>query len=301
MRGRRGPNRRLSAPRILNYTFVRHHADGLVPSFLFWNVRKNALSPLVAEACEENDIDFALLAECEVDEPTMLAQLNGCGGSRTYTEVRKGISRIRFFTRLPTDTITPVLDDGGLSIRRINPIIGREIILVAAHLPSKLHTDPETQYKVVRDARVAIEEAESLAGHTNTIIIGDLNLNPFEVPMVAADGFHAVMDRHLVAGSRTVQGDAFSFFYNPMWSAMGDRSSGPPGTYFYNKGSIVNYFWNTFDQVLLRQSLLDVFDHDGVRVLTQIGSTYLLKNDRIDASISDHLPIVVNVAVERYP
>ena len=71
--------------------------------------------------------------------------------------------------------------------------------------------------------REMIKRAEEKAGHRHTIVIGDLNMSPFEPGMVAANGFHAVSDKNIAAkGSRVVQGTEFDFFYNPMWSCLGD-------------------------------------------------------------------------------
>ncbi len=66
---------------------------------------------------------------------------------------------------------------------------------------------------------------ETHLGHRNTVVIGDLNVNPFEDALTAADGLQGVMDRAVAARpARTVQGHAWDYFYNPMWSRLGDDS-----------------------------------------------------------------------------
>jgi hypothetical protein len=74
---------------------------------------------------------------------------------------------------------------------------------------------------------------EEKFGHQNTVIIGDLNANPFEDALTAADGLHGVMDRR-VASRRppNIRGQRWDYFYNPMWSRLGDESPGPSGTYW---------------------------------------------------------------------
>ena len=42
------------------------------------------------------------------------------------------------------------------------------------------------------------------------------------------------------------------FFYNPMWGHFGDALDGPPGSYYDARSEAVAYFWNVFDQVLIR-------------------------------------------------
>jgi len=274
-----------------------------MPTFMFWNIAKNDVSEAIAAACIENEIDLLIMAECNIPEVKLLTKLNSGSSRQTYTEIHKGVSQLRMFTRLPESGVTAVYDDGRVAIRRIAPPVGREVLLVAAHLPSKLHTDKETQYLRVRGVRSEIDRAEKKAGHKNTIIIGDLNMNPFEEAIVAADGFHAVMDKSVaMKRARMVQGLEYDFFYNPMWSRLGDNSQGPSGTYYYNAaGALINYFWNTFDQVLIRPELIEFFDHSSLKVLTEIDGQSLIKKQSIDSDFSDHLPLIVTIDVEKQP
>jgi hypothetical protein len=120
-------------------------------------------------------------------------------------------------------------------------------------------------------------------------------MNPFEVGVVGSEGLHAIIDRRIVAeGSRIVRGEACRYFYNPMWSMLGDAGSEPPGTYFYNSGTAVNYFWHMFDQVLLRPQLVNCLASDGIKIVTEIeGQTLLSEYGRPDLKrISDHLPVI---------
>jgi len=89
----------------------------------------------------------------------------------------------------------------------------------------------------------AILEAERRVGHARTVLIGDLNMNPFEAGMIAADGLNAVMDKRIAAkGFRKVSGKRMQFFYNPMWSRLGDESIGPSGTFYYRSSDIMAIF-----------------------------------------------------------
>lgn len=56
----------------------------------------------------------------------------------------------------------------------------------------------------------------------------------------------------------------------------------------------MNYFWNTFDQVLIRPELMNGFEHHNLRIVTKAGGRTLVRPDgRPDATnFSDHLPIV---------
>jgi hypothetical protein len=64
---------------------------------------------------------------------------------------------------------------------------------------------------------------------------------------------------------------------------------------------LVNHFWNMFDQVLLRPALLPCFDPAGLLVLDRIGENAVLHAGRAAVSLSDHLPLVLDLAVEKEP
>jgi len=147
----------------------------------------------------------------------------------------------------------------------------------------------------VRELSRRIAAEEDRAGHRRTVLIGDFNMNPFESGLVASVGLNSVMSRRVAARLvRTVQGREYRFFYNPMWGHFGDRSSETAGSYFYDSAEHVNYFWNVFDQVLVRPELAAHFDTDQLRILTSAGTRSRVRPDgRPDnTNCSDHLPIV---------
>lgn len=253
----------------------------------------------IVSLCHDNDVDILLLAESKITDVQLLKALNQKGG-RLYIAPFNPSVKIQIFIRYPLNCYKLISDDGGIAIRQLIPPIGKDIIIVALHLQSKLHMKENEQiYQSVRIAS-AIEHAEQQVGHSRTLVIGDFNMNPFEDGIVGADGFHAVMDKVIAKKvCRTVQGKECKYFYNPMWSRMGDSSPGPPGTYYYSGGH-VSYFWNTFDQILLRPDLLDYFSDGNWQVLTKVGDFNLLSdNIGIKPSTSDHLPIIITLDIER--
>jgi len=214
-------------------------------ALLFWNVGRSDVGSAVAELCAEHDVDVLILAEAAMAMVEVLHELNR-GSGAPFWEFRPVDSRVRLFTRYPSSCLQPVFDDGQVSIRNLRPPIGAEVLIVAAHLPSKLHSDDRDQYYRIRRLREDLEAAEVRVGHRNSIVIGDLNVNPFEDAMIAADGLHGVMDKEVARRApRAVNGRSWDFLYNPMWSRLGDESKGPPGTFYYARGDLVSYFWNT--------------------------------------------------------
>ena len=144
---------------------------------------------------------------------------------------------------------------------------------------------------------VKVSEVEEREGHHRTLLLGDLNMNPFEAGMVAASGgLHAVPSRRVAQrGERTVQREKYRFFYNPMWNLLGDRGDAG-GTYYFEHAEPICYFWNMYDQVLLRPALLEGFRPEQVKIVTEVGGVPLLDGGRVDKDVaSDHLPVVVEL------
>ena len=55
----------------------------------------------------------------------------------------------------------------------------------------------------------------------------------------------------------------------------------------------VTYYWNMFDQVLIRPSLIDCFRNDSLKILDSDGMQSLTRTGRPEqGAASDHLPIL---------
>ena len=145
----------------------------------------------------------------------------------------------------------------------------------------------------------AIEEAEELVGHEHSLLIGDLNMNPFEAGTIAADCLHGVMDRKIAESrDRQVLGQRKKFFYNPMWKYYGPQlhiETSPPATYYYDKNRVRELFWYMFDQVMVGPEIADRLLENELQILCYADNQSLIKErggipDKTDAS--DHLPIL---------
>lgn len=188
------------------------------------------------------------------------------------------------------------LDETSISVRTIrNTVSGQDCNIVFCHLPSKLSIRGEfEQYEY---ANKIIEEILGLEAEDgdNTVVCGDLNMNPFECGVAAARGFHAVMDAHTAQKQlRTIKGKSYKFFYNPMWTLFGDKGRGDvAGTIYYDHSEHLQYFWNMFDQVLIRPQLIGQFDMAELKIISRDRNYSLLnQNGRINTIVySDHLPI----------
>jgi hypothetical protein len=267
-----------------------------MPTFLFWNINGKQIDELIVSLALTENVDVIVLAECGLDPNDFVIALNR---TRLGYEYAPGLcERLRFFTRFDNTYLGLTAESDRVSIRRLM-LPGRdELLLVAAHLPSKMHFSGASQIFQCVELRTMIEEQETKAGHRRTIVLADLNVNPFEEGVVAAGGLHAVTTRAVASrGQRVVQGTSYPFFYNPMWHYFGDRHESAPGTYYYEKAESLNYYWNIFDQILLRPDVLHGFRNDGVRVITQIDGQPLLDNSgKPDVEgASDHLPLLLTL------
>jgi endonuclease/exonuclease/phosphatase family metal-dependent hydrolase len=262
--------------------------------FLFWNINRKPLAEVIAELAEENGIDVVILAESEIDPNTLLRTLNR--GTVASFHLSVGFSpAIRIFTRFSQDFLMPIYESDRVSIRRLALPARLEVLLVAAHLPSKLHWSAESQSFGCTELALQIAAQEDRAGHRRTVVVGDFNMNPFEFGIVAAGGLHAVMSRRIAArAARVVQGRDYQMFYNPMWNHLGDAMTDTAGSYYYDNAEHVNYFWNMFDQVLIRPELAERFDPRKLHILKSVGTNSLVRRDGRpnDGRYSDHLPLV---------
>ena len=263
-------------------------------SFLFWNVNRQQLRERVARLVVVHSADVVILAECAMQSAVVSRTLSDATGD-TFRVVPGSGSELRLFTRLPLAGWQPFIReplDAWLGYRVAVPDVP-EFLLFAAHLPSKIQTEEPDRTLTAHLLGEDVNRLEQHAGHRRTVVVGDLNGNPFESPIAGAFGLHGMMSRDLARrDDRRIRGREYAMFYNPMWGLFGDRTPGPPGTYYRSSSQSVNYFWNTYDQVLLRPEIMDQLN--GLRVLDSDGMESLLTvNGLPDATnASDHLPIL---------
>jgi len=269
--------------------------------FLFWNTNQRPVEPIVARLAQRHDVDLLVLAESALSPERLLGLLNP-GQAQPY-RCPPGLSRrLTFYVRESVTTFASVTDTTSAAIRRVGIGCDQELLIVAVHLPSKMYATDTEQLLGSTGVSQDIREAERRVGHMRTIVLGDLNMDPFEPGVVGSHGLHAVMDRHVASrGTRRVAGKDYPLFYNPTWSFLGDRGGRPAGTFFYRKSSPVCYFWHMFDQALVRPGLLDLVDDDSFGIITTDGETPLFASgSRPDATRgSDHFPILLRLGKQR--
>lgn len=256
---------------------------------------------ILVTAAREHDVDILILAEYPRDGIADLLRAINQKDVAEFSFSSSNCKLLTIVTRFPSSYIYTRQDGPRFTIREVRHPTSAPFLLAAVHLPSRLNQDQVALQEGVGSFADKIRNVEQLAGHQRTIVVGDFNVSPFEPGMVGARGLHAVSTRHRAQQiTRTIGGDNYPFFYNPMWRFFGDDNPRPPGTYHYSSSSYIEHFWHIFDQVLLRPSLLDVFVDDSLIILHAIGSTSLVNTSNfIPSAFSDHLPIVFSIRTEQ--
>lgn len=269
--------------------------------FLFWNTgKKNDVSSHLIQLVSDLRPQIVILAESSLDIKKLGIQLTRATGSIYHEPENYGGNkpRLKFLSALPRGSVTPLRDYQKMALKTIKDPFAGDMLLSAVHLQSKLHCT-ETEQLIL-----AIRTAESLHDFSlknptiPMMVAGDFNMNPFEPGMISSDGFFALMDKDLVKKSqdgKKIQGRDTKPLYNPLWNTLGDLTSGPKGSFFYQKSTPVNYFWNIFDQVLFSHHLVESIED--VILIDQLSTGSLADANGMPCkkSASDHFPLYFKI------
>jgi hypothetical protein len=227
--------------------------DVAMIAFLFWNlmgrqetnraIRRGTVRNHLLRMATNFDIDVFLFAESTFEPTDFIAALNETNAGAFHSPPSH-TRRIQLYSRLPPDSIADQFDnsDGRLTIRRLITPSQTDILLAVLHFQSQRNWTREEQALQAPVTQREISETEDVVGHRRTVLVGDFNMNPFDLGMVGAQALNAMMARELVQNEeRTVAGQSYRFFYNPMWGHFGDRTPGPPGTYFHSSAGSGSY------------------------------------------------------------
>ncbi len=269
----------------------------MLVTFLFWNMMKRPLQERIARMVAAHSVDIVMLAECSESPDDVLVALNA-NAPPVFHYPPTLSTKLHVFTRYNRASVADVFNDpvGGLTIRRLEFDSNPAVLLALVHFASRVNYDQDDQTLEATSLAADIRGVEAIQAIDRTIVVGDFNMNPFEPGMAGAQALHAMMTKNLARREeRDVRGRPYSFFYNPMWGHFGDRTDGPPATYYLRASKPYNLFWHMYDQVLLRPSLMDslrelhILDTDGVEPL-------LTRNDLPSTSSgSDHLPLLFSI------
>lgn len=261
---------------------------------LFWNVGKKDLTAQIVNLARSRTIDIIVLAENPVSSIQLIRALNTDGPYYFPNNPISQCTKITIVTRFHYDFITPVEEDSRLTTRHVKLPTGEDFLLTGLHLVDKRSSSSESQNEAAWLVAGQLGRVESRLKLDRHVVLGDFNMNPFETGMIGANGFHGTMSSKVAErGSRVVQQQEYSYFYNPTWSLFGDLNKDASGTYYYQRAEHVSYQWNVFDQVLLRPSMISNFIKDSLEVVQTDSVTSLLTEQNVPDknTYSDHLPL----------
>ena len=166
------------------------------------------------------------------------------------------------------------------------------MLIAGIHLQSRLHSGADDRLDAIQDLIGDITLEEKLLQHSNTIVIGDFNANPFDKELTLKTGFNAVLYKELIRRSENVEyrKKKYKRFYNPMLQIFSEDLR-DYGSYYYSS-DIDSLYWYSFDQVIVRKTLMD--NLIGIQYCKKIKDKSLMNSVMPNLSISDHLPLIVS-------
>lgn len=200
---------------------------------LFWNVNKNEnINKELTKIVLLFNCDLIALAEYKDDVTSFLNSLSH--NDLKYYEIPQiGCKRITLFCKIDSRLIEACSEDAYYTIKRFPHKHLGQLNIAFVHFPSKLHYGCNDFTSIGMHLKKNIEKIEKTKNDTNTVIVGDFNMNPFESAMISANSLHAVSSRTIAKKiSRSLRNQLCSYFYNPMWNLLGDCID-PPGSYYY--------------------------------------------------------------------
>lgn len=255
---------------------------------LFWNLKKNANEKWVEGIIRENDVDIALFAEYQstlFDQALMAlqdyGQYDGYGGCDKITLICK--QTVKAIVKREQSRYT-------LYVCTIN---GISYNIAGVHLPSPPNSDANDRKSVIRDIVQDLSEQERITKNRASVVIGDLNCNPFSEELIQKDSFNAVLFKSLINEQEIIRYNERKRrrFYNPIINYLSEDTK-MYGSLYYSSGSAPLY-WNCFDQVLVRKELIEGIK--SVQYIKTICGKSLMSKVKPNGVISDHLPLLVNI------
>jgi hypothetical protein len=266
-----------------------------MPRVLFWNVQRKQLDSLVMSLIAGHSLDIVVLVET-LARSRLAAFLAPSGWERVSRSERFAVfaKRAIRFHRRESDAISDRVE-----FWHVEPAGEDDWLFALVHGPDRRNASDDTRRLFFDQLRAAIRDLERQLGHQRTAVIGDLNANPHEPSILAANGMHAIgVKRVRGQTDRAVRNSGRAdFFYNPMWRLYGSDPAGDAGagSYYYHDGyEVTEPFWHLLDQVLIRPESAERLPPHELHVVTTAGGIRLTTAEgRPDTEVgSDHLPVV---------
>ncbi len=263
---------------------------------VFWNLKNRALVAEVAELVVEQDCHLVALSEADVECTKMIIEELATKYNAVYRyHETPGCDRIRLIVNERYSDVELLNQHAYFSLIKIT---GRDkdLIIGLVHLPSKCYHEPDESRVAAETLHRHISEEEERYEMEDSMVIGDFNFDPFEMPMVSFSGMCATNAKDTANRDRITRSwGEKRLFYNPMW-ALYSAYSERPGSFKYDRFGEDVVGWHFLDQVIIRPSLIEAFKFDALKLIYET-STYKFVNQNGKPTSSDHLPIVCEIEI----
>jgi exonuclease III len=292
--------------------------------FLYWNTGKKdktqeqVLTDLFAA---DGVPDVVLLGECEVDLSTSFLKQYGLKKVVYKQPPGSNQTQLAYFKTQPDFALTHLVattirapkkalrygnnPDLTARVLLMTLTVASESTLVACvHLPSRrggLQDEPSQLGLASRYKGIIAEAAGKPLSDfgERIVVVGDFNMNPFDLGMIEPTAFFAINNRKFVRHQRKVAGVNELMFYNPCWTLLSDINQAMhptlrvSGSIYYTGTASKKLYWHLFDQVLLSESLIKHFDASALQLgfHPKIEKEVMSSVTRKNADYSDHLPL----------
>lgn len=273
--------------------------------FLSWNINKKPAQFISKIKKIITNIDILLLIENTQVSDSVIEQELGLKRLNSKININETEFTPKFYSKFDENEFEFV----GISVSKrlvftsLKFYNTEEVIICGIHFPSKKNYNELQQLEIAKEYVLEIEDLEKIKSNTKTLIFGDFNMNPYELGMSEYSAFNATLSEFEAKKKiKEFHYKKYSYFYNPMWSFLGDRNhlTGEkkiPGSYYYNQKP----YWNIFDKVIMRPDIIDFFDFSSLKLIENLGDEKIVNdNFFIDTNeYSDHLPLSFKIKLQK--
>jgi len=270
-------------------------------NILFWNtniskggnVKAAGINNCLLSLATENEVDLLILAEYGENIRQLCRYLSNLSGTQ-YIPIPNngGCTKIKGIINGKYN-IQTLRERDRYQMVKISTVF-YDLIVAMIHSDSKRYSRNNRQEEILRQFHTAIIEEQEAHNCENVIAIGDYNTNPFEEACLSAGNLFAVPFVDEVTGNptRCIGDRIYQKFYNPTWKFFGNRNIPYTTYHYYNTGDMANCYWNVIDQVMIRPKLIEAFDDEKLKIISNTKKHQLLHNGKPDKNnFSDHLPL----------
>ncbi len=258
-------------------------------NILFWNLGKKNNAQYLADCIKEWQIDLIVLSEYENLDVSFV--LNDLKNDYWHVLGKGGCDKITLIARNKV-AVTIKREQSRYALYSIE-CNNTKFNLVGTHLQDRRNCDPAQRIAVIARLMNDLKNLEDSSKCKKSIIIGDLNSNPYDAELLQMNAFHAVLFKDVIknAETRTVDGIQYRRLYNPILHFLSEDTKNY-GSFYDTHGSS-SPTWHCLDQVLVSKALADAIVL--LKYLREINGTSLISRIMPRKEISDHLPLFVQM------